>query len=99
VSLDVYLGRKHWQNITHNLAPMWHAAGCYDALYESDGKRAQSIVKRLRAALVRMETDPDAFKRHDAPNGWGLYENAVPWLRRLLAACEEHPNATIRVSK
>jgi len=32
-------------------------------------------------------------------NGWGLYEDFVPWIERYLAACEEYPEAIIRVSR
>lgn len=86
-------------NITHNLHPMWREAGVDDALYQSEGETAASILPMLRAGVEMMEYDPQRFKRHDSPNGWGLYVNALPWLKRLAEACEEHPTAIIRVSK
>ena len=39
------------------------------------------------------------FEAFNAPNGWGLYIHFVPFVEAVLAACEEHPDATIRVSR
>lgn len=108
LSLDIYLvddlcphcarGTESFAaNITHNLVPMWSEAGVYEALYESGGRLARDILPALRSGLESMEADPPRFRLLDSPNGWGLYENAVPWLRRLVAACEDHPNAKVRV--
>lgn len=39
------------------------------------------------------------FRAYDSPNGWGTYDNFVPWLEKYLAACEEYPDAEVRVSR
>jgi hypothetical protein len=39
------------------------------------------------------------FKMHDAPNGWGTYEQFLPWLEEYLRACEENPDAIVMVSR
>lgn len=85
-------------NITHNLTPMWGKAGVYEALYESEGTRAQQWLDVLRAGVADMEQKPAEYEALNALNGWGLYENALPWLRDWLAACEAHPLAIIHVS-
>lgn len=86
-------------NITHNLGAMWREAGCYEALYESHGRRAKVYIAVLDRAVALMEADPPRFEKHNAPNGWGLYKHAFPWLREVRNAFRRHPNATIRVSQ
>lgn len=86
-------------NITHNIANMWREAGCYDALYNSEGKKASEIVETLRKAVVDMQVFPEKYKNLNSPNGWGTYENALPFLRKILRACEEHPDGEIHISK
>ncbi len=104
MSLDFYLEAPRVvevfdANYTHNVTSMWRKAGCYRALYESAGAKAHAIIPELRAAVEAMRADPDGFKALDAPNKWGTYETALPWLESVLRACEENPDATIRVSR
>jgi hypothetical protein len=110
MSLDFYLKENFcthcqrgdevaWKNITHNLGGMWRAANVYDALYESAGKKASEIVDALQRGLADMIKRPEFYRRFDAPNGWGTYEHAVPWLREVLDMCERNPNAIIRVCR
>lgn len=108
MSLDFYLtadtGSEYppevfWQNITHNVLPMWRLAGCCDALYESHGLLAGGLVPTLERAAVKMEACPDEFKNMNPENGWGSYEGALKFLQDVLAACREHPKATVRISR
>ena len=48
-----------------------------------------------------MLTDAEAerFKKHNPANGWGSYDDFVPWLEAYAAACEEFPNAAVRASR
>lgn len=89
-------------NITHNLNRMAAAAGIYEALWRPDEHsitHARQLIEPLRAGLARLEADPAHFEQFNAPNGWGLYEHFVPWVRRYLRACEEYPDATVYVSR
>lgn len=86
-------------NYTHNVAPMWRKAGVYGALYESHGKSAGTIIEALRSGVAAMESDPSGYMALDPANRWGSYETALPWLRGVLAACEMHPTAKIRISR
>jgi len=88
-----------WQNITHNVTPMWAKAGVYDALYESDGHRASEYIEALEAGVKDMREHFTDYEKLDSPNGWGLAKHALPWLERTLVAFKENPTATIRVSK
>ena len=107
MSLDVHLTRVQptevfWQNITHNLGAMAEEAGIYGIVWrpEENGiERAEQLIEPLRSAIKEMKSDPVRFKKHDAPNGWGLYEHFLPWLEKYPAACEEYPDSTVSVSR
>lgn len=113
MSLDVYLspnkcpccGRADEgfsQNITHNLNKMADEAGIYGIVWrpaENGITTARQLIEPLRKAIADMKADPERFKKHNAPNGWGLYENFLPWLEKYLKACEEMPDAAVSVSR
>ena len=86
------------QNYTHNVSRMWTKAGCWDALYESAGKRAGETLPVLDAAIAAMEADPDAYIALNPPNGWGDYESALHWLKRWREIVATDPDALIGVS-
>lgn len=89
-------------NITHNLGKMAMKAGLYGALWEPEqigAVKAGDIIHVLTVGLAKLKADPAYFKTFDAPNGWGTYENFVPWVERYLEACKEYPEAEISVSR
>jgi hypothetical protein len=89
-------------NITHNLNQMADAAGIYQHLWRPDElgiSIAGELVEPLRAGLEKLKADPAHFEQFNAPNGWGMYEHFVPFVEKYLAACIEHPTATVRVSR
>ena len=45
-----------------------------------------------------MEADPETYRAMNPPNGWGDYEGALAYLRRLAEACATHSKCTINVS-
>jgi len=94
--------RLYEANITHNLGPMAEAAGLYHVLWRPDeaGLRfARDLVPDMEAGLAALLADPDRFRRYDAPNGWGVYEHFVPFVRDYLEACKRHPDAGVEVSR
>lgn len=102
MSLTVKLVRKEYLvylNITHNLGAMWEEAGIYDALYNSAGMEASEVLPVLVNGLSDMIAYPEKYKKYNSPNGWGLYENAVPWLAELIKGFNENPDAIIEVRK
>jgi hypothetical protein len=107
MSLDVYLTKVQEveifdANITHNLGEMAHAAGIYQALWRPEEigiTHAKQLIEPLQAGIALMESDPERFEAFNSPNGWGLYKNFVPWLKKYLAACEAHPDAKVKVSR
>ena len=89
-------------NITHNLAKMAEAAQIYKELWRPDElgiKYAEQLIRPLRGGLVRLRADPKYFKQFDSPNGWGTYKHFVPFVEDYLEACEQNPNAEVRVDR
>jgi len=95
-------GETHSQNITHNLGQMANEAGIYNVLWrpEENGiTEAAQLIEPLERAIAEMKADPPRFAKYNAPNGWGLYKNFVPWLERLLEACKRYPEARVNASR
>jgi len=106
MSLDVYLeidGKEvFWANITHNLNSMAEAAGIYQHLWRPEEigiTKAAQLVTPLFDGLERLKKFPQVFSVLDSPNGWGLYENFVPWTERYYRACCEYPAADVSASR
>jgi hypothetical protein len=89
-------------NITHNLGRMAVEAEIYQHLWRPEEigiSKARQLIEPLENGLSRMKSDPDKFKKFDAPNGWGLYIHFVPWVERYLEACKQYPDADVSVSR
>lgn len=89
-------------NITHNLGDMARKTGIYEALWrpeDIDKTKAGEIIELLEDGLESLKKGPDYFKKFNSPNGWGTYENFVPFVEKYLDACKEYPSATIEVSR
>ena len=87
-------------NITHNLNRMAEAAGIYQACWRPEEigvTTAKQLVPLLTEGLAKLKADPKHYEQFNSPNGWGLYEHFVPWVEAYLRACEEYPEATVRV--
>ena len=99
---------EHWtsdqyfsRNITHNLGRMAQEAGIYDALWHPENlniTRAGDLAPIIHAGLEKMEDNPEHYKQFNSPNGWGLYEHFVPFVRACFAACEDNPEGIVRTS-
>jgi hypothetical protein len=103
MSLDIDLYTRVYEaNITHNLGTMAKAAGIYDCLWrapENGFTLASQLVEPLTKGIAKMEATPKRFKAMNSPNGWGTYENFLPWLERLLDACIANPDAEVRTDR
>lgn len=106
MSLDVYLTRVQptvvfEANTTHNLVDMANEAGIYNAIWRPEEisiTKAEQLIEPLTHGITLMKTDPERFKKHNAPNNWGRYENFLPWLEKYLAACKKYPDADVSVA-
>lgn len=91
-------------NITHNLTEMADKAGLYDPLWNGhiEGhviETAGDLAHILNPAIRHMDLNPDYYRQFNANNGWGTYEQFVPWLEKLRDNCLEYPKAKIKISK
>ena len=87
------------RNITHNLNNLWRALGIYDDLYNSEDKKAKDIILSIQNAILKLGKNLSEYKKFDSPNGWGLAENGLNFLKELLIDLNEYPDATIKISK
>ena len=105
MSLDVSLHKLKLTevfsaNITHNLGEMASVAGIYKHLWrpeEINITHANQLIAPLQNGLSIMKKDPDKYRKFDAPNGWGKYDDFVPWIERYIEACKQDPDAKISI--
>lgn len=109
MSLDVYLhegkcatcGRGDQvfsSNITHNLGRMAEAAGVYEACWRPDEHgylTARHIMPVLERGIAALEARPGDFAKYNDRNGWGTYDQFLPWLKEYFAACQANPDALV----
>ena len=94
---DGYVDIYYAGNMTHNVINMWAEAGVYDSLYTTKGQIAATIIPSLQAGIADMAAYPEKYEKLNAPNGWGLYKNAYPFLLEVYRGCIENPQAFIDI--
>jgi hypothetical protein len=107
MSLDVYLMETkptevYSANITHNLGKMAKEAGIYQHLWRPEElgiTKASELIKPLTEGYQRLVNDPDKFKQYDSPNGWGMYEHFLPFVKQYIDACVTNPYAEVKASR
>ena len=107
MSLDVWLesqdsGEVYEANITHNLNSMADAAGIYEYLWRPEEvgvEKASQLINPLEVGLKRLRSNPDKYKKLNPSNGWGSYDDFVPWVASYLEACKRNPDATVKISR
>lgn len=103
MNIDTGAPEPHWftvadiGNYTSNVAPMWGDALGH-RLADLKEKTASDALPALQRAVAALEADPAKYEAMNPPNGWGDYQGALDYLRRLRDACAEHPKATIHMS-
>lgn len=102
--MDVWLeepgGEVYSANITHNLTKMASEAGIYRHLWRPEElgvHRAADLVHGLERGLLMLKSGREHFVQFNAPNGWGTYDDFLPWVENYLNACKAHPAAAVRV--
>jgi hypothetical protein len=103
ITIEAYTGRDWYTvaevgNYTMNVSPMWRDALGGQLLREYHEAPCSEAAGPLAAAVERMETDPDRYQAMNPPNGWGDYDGALEFLRKLRDACVEHPAGRIWIS-
>lgn len=88
-------------NITHNLNRMADKAGIYEYLWHQKESKivfACQLIPPLTIGIKKMKKEPEYFKQFDAVNKWGTYDQFIPWIERLIAACEANQMAIVKTS-
>lgn len=83
---------------TSNVGVMWFDALGDKRLRDFDNAPCSEAAGPLADAVKRMEADPGKYREMNPPNGWGDYEGALRYLRRIAEASAQHPKCTIRIS-
>lgn len=89
-------------NITHNMGRMAAECGLYEPLWEAQDKgltHAAQLIEPIRDGLAALRADADYLRQFNPANGWGDYELLVRFTENYLVACEQWPDAEVRVSR
>lgn len=89
-------------NITSNLNIMASNAGIYRILWRADElgiQTASELIDPLKEGLAKLKSNPAHYKQFDAKNGWGTYDQFIPWIEEYLQACIDYPEARVFVSR
>ena len=94
---EIEVGNLDW-NYTRNVSPMWRLAMPHtDGLNGLHGKLAGDAAIVLEDGIAAMESDPDAYRALNPPNGWGDFDSQLERLKVLLGEFRKAPDATVRV--
>lgn len=89
-------------NLTHNLAPMARACGLYVCCWEPETHgiaTAAQLQAPLQQGLARLRRERAALVLLQPVNGWGTYDDLVAFVEEYLRACEQWPEASVRVER
>lgn len=90
---------KEIVDVTHNLGPMFRAAGLYDSFYNSNGSFAGDMLPALRVGLKLMLNKPELFKPLEEPDPLnGSYQTALEAVFSFINACADKPEWIVKVS-
>lgn len=68
-------------------------------LYNSDGKLAINIIPSIEGAICVMALNRKLYRKMDADDGWGTYEQALSFLQCVYDLCTRHPATIIEIHK
>jgi hypothetical protein len=61
--------------------------------------KARQLIEIMEKGLRELKSHPEKYKAYDSPNGWGLYENFVPFVEKYLKACKKYPDLLVQVDR
>jgi hypothetical protein len=74
----------------------------YDAEYafeEANPVKANEIIEIIEKGLADMKTRPKHYEKFNSSNGWGMYDNFVPFVEKYLDALKEFPEAQVECDR
>ncbi len=60
---------------------------------------AKDIIPFLEKGYEMLKNDQEYFQQFDSKNGWGLYIHFLPFVKKYLDACRQHPESLIITSR
>jgi hypothetical protein len=78
---------------TPGFVPLWEEVGVYDALYNSDGRRARDVSRALAYGLDRVTSEPGLNRL--VPSSASMGE-AIRFLENVNRGCVIHGSAEIQ---
>ena len=98
MSWDISLKQEVYEvgNYTSNVARMYNKA-IGKSMRDFEGMVAEDALSLLQDCYYEMTSDPEAYKELNPENGWGNYDGAVAYLKKLIDGCKEFPTAVIEV--
>jgi hypothetical protein len=91
-------------NYTFNVSTMFYKAfeksgGNWKSFhdYESINKTCKEAIPELVNAITEMENNKEEYERLNPENGWGDYEGALEFLKKILKDCKKFPYGRIGV--
>ncbi len=85
------------RNMTYNVSPMFRKALKEGGVNKLDGKLAKDCINMLRDGIKDMQDKKAEYEKLNPSNGWGDYDSALNYLKRLLDDALAHPKATFKV--
>jgi len=101
-SLIIYTGNS-WHEVVdigdynYNVSPMFSLA-IGESITELSGANARYVDSVLEMAIKKMEDESGFFKELAPTNGWGNYEGALAYLKRIQGYCKDHPLCTFIIT-
>ena len=85
--------------LTYNLHRMMNWA--FDSVQwtqELEGKSGKELQPVVENALHRMLSGKEEAEQYNSPNGFGNYDDAVKFLKELVAECKRYPDLYCEIS-
>lgn len=81
---------------TYNVSSMYKKAmgGTLNVFY---GMIGQEMISILEKGIEEMESNREEYKELNPNNGWGNYDDALKFLKDILNACKENPDAIFTI--
>lgn len=83
-------------NYTYNVYPMFKAAGS-DSPNAWTGLLGSEVREKCIAILAAFDADPAKYRALNPESGWGNFEGAREFIRKIADACEQAPLARVCV--
>lgn len=74
----------------------------YNKEYEFESKQvilAKMLIEKVEKGLKQLKSNPEYYKTFNSPNGFGMYEHFVPFVREYLKALKKYPDSIVEVSR